>query len=102
MIPPLQREALAILAELCDLSSEDIRLGQLLSLIGLLGESESGRNLWNIEDDEFLSALNVHKSQLLARLSESEQQAFHSGGSSPLFPQGSAAANITPSSEVGH
>jgi hypothetical protein len=81
MIPAIQREALSVLAEVRDLSSDDIRLGQLIALIALLGEDEYGRNLWNIEDDEFLAMLNLHKSQLLARASESEPQPNHSSSS---------------------
>jgi hypothetical protein len=101
MIPAIQREALAVLAELCDLSDDDVRLGQLLALIGLLGEDQTERNLWNIEDEEFLATLNLHKSQLLARLPESEQRAFRSRGPSllPARPETSPAA--TPATEVG-
>ncbi len=81
MISAIQRKALAILAELCDLSDEDVRIGQLLALIGLLGEDQTGRNLWSIEDEDFLAALKLHKSQLLARLPEEQRQAFESSGS---------------------
>lgn len=102
MIPAIQREALAVLAELCDLSSEDIRLGQLLALIGFLGEDQKERNLWTIEDDEFLEILNLHKSQLLARLPESQQQAFRSRGPSLLPAQTETVPAAAPSTEVGH
>jgi hypothetical protein len=43
MISATQRESLALLAELCELSP-DIRLGQLLAHLGFLGEDATGRN----------------------------------------------------------
>jgi hypothetical protein len=101
MIPAIQREALAVLAELCDLSDDDVRLGQLLALIGLLGEDQTGRNLWNIEDDEFLATLNLHKSQLLARLPESEQKSFRSRTTSLLPTRPATMPAAAPSTEVG-
>jgi hypothetical protein len=67
MIPATQREALNVLAELCELS-DDVRFGQLLALLGLLSEDETGRNLWDIEDEDFLAILYRHKGELEARL----------------------------------
>ena len=81
MIPAIQREALSVLTELCDLS-DDVRLGQLVALLELLGKDQTGRTLWDIEDDQFLTALYHHRAQLLARLPESQRQATQSGGSS--------------------
>lgn len=66
MIPPIQREALAVLAEVCELSP-DVRLGQLLAHLGFLGEDQTGRSLWNIDDDQFLAVLYHHKAELAAR-----------------------------------
>ena len=40
-------EALAVLAEVCDLSP-DVRLGHLLAHLGFLGEDQTGRSLWDI------------------------------------------------------
>jgi len=42
MIPASQREALAVLAEVCELSP-DVRLGQLLAHLGFLGVRPSIR-----------------------------------------------------------
>src|SRR5437660_2438878 len=56
MIPATQREALNVLTELCDLS-QDVRLRQVLELLGLLSEDETGRNLWDIDDEYFLAIL---------------------------------------------
>ncbi len=66
MIPATQREALAVLAELCELST-DVRLGQLLAHIGFLGEDQTGRSLWNIDDEQFLAVLYHHRAELAAR-----------------------------------
>src|SRR5437867_4061596 len=70
MISATQREALNVLAELCELS-EDVRFGQLLALLSLLSEDETGRNLWDIEDEDFLAILYRHKGELEARLVDS-------------------------------
>ena len=66
MIPATQREALAVLAELCELSS-DVRLGQLLAHVGFLGEDQTGRSFWNIDDEQFLNVLYHHRAELASR-----------------------------------
>jgi hypothetical protein len=50
MISATQREAFAVLAEVCALSP-DVRLGQLLAHLGFLGEDQTGRSLWDIDDE---------------------------------------------------
>ncbi len=60
-------EALAVLAELCELSP-DVRLGQLLAHLGFLGEDQTGRTLWDIDDDQLLAVLQHHRTELVARL----------------------------------
>ena len=67
MTPDMQREALALLAELCSLAP-DVRLGQLFSHLGFLGESHVGRGLGYIDDDELIAIMCRHKAELLARL----------------------------------
>ena len=67
MIPATQREALAVLAELCELSP-DIRLGQLVAHLGFLGEDQTGRSLWDIDDEQLLAVMYHHRGELLARL----------------------------------
>jgi hypothetical protein len=62
-----QREALAMLAEVWSLSP-DVRLGQLFAHLGFLGENHIGRGLWDIEDDELMRILALHRTELLARL----------------------------------
>jgi hypothetical protein len=61
-----QREALAVLAELCDLSP-DVRLGQLLAHLGFLGEDQTGRTLWDIDDEQLLAVMYHHRAELTAR-----------------------------------
>ena len=61
-----QRETLAVLAELCELSP-DVRLGQLLAHLGFLGEDQTGRTLWDIDDDELLDVMKHHRAELADR-----------------------------------
>jgi hypothetical protein len=63
---PTQKESLALLAELCELSPE-VRLGQLLAHLGFLGEDETGRTLWDIDDEQLLAVLYRHRAELVAR-----------------------------------
>lgn len=66
MTTPTQREALAVLAEVSELSP-DVRLGQLLAHLGFLGEDQMGRTLWDIDDEQLLEVLYSHRSELVAR-----------------------------------
>jgi hypothetical protein len=62
----LQREALAVLAELWDLSP-DVRLGQLMAHLDFLGDAHVGKGLGYIEDDELLAVLYRHRTELKVR-----------------------------------
>jgi hypothetical protein len=75
MIPATQSEALSVLAELCDLSP-DVRLGQLLAHLGFLGEDQTGRSLWDIDDEQLLAVLYHHRAELVARKPESPSPAL--------------------------
>ena len=66
----LQREALAALTELWQLAP-DIRLGQLMTHLGLLAEDQLGRTLAGLDDDELLSVVYRHRAELQARLASS-------------------------------
>jgi hypothetical protein len=79
MIPATQREALSVLAELCDMS-RDVRLGQLLAHLGFLGQDQTGRSLWDIDDEQLLAVLHHHRAELMDR---STQPPDH-----PLQPAG--------------
>ena len=56
----LQREALAVLAEVWSLSPE-VRLGQLMAHLDFLSEAHLGKGLGYIEDDELLAVLYRHR-----------------------------------------
>ena len=88
MIPPTQREALAVLAEVCDLSP-DVRLGQLLAHLGFLGEDQTGRSLWDIDDEQLLAVLYHHRAELVGRQPDSPNNSSQPTG---------AALSVSPSS----
>ncbi len=53
----------------------EIRFGQLVAIIGQLAEDKTGRNLWDVEDEEFAAAverfandLSTRRKQALAEL----------------------------------
>ena len=73
MISNIQREALA---ELCELSP-DVRLGQLLAHLGFLGEDQTSRTLWDIDDEQLLAVLYHHRSELVGRTSDSLGESLH-------------------------
>lgn len=85
MIPSNQREALAVLAELCDLSP-DVRLGQLLAHLGFLGEDQTGRILWDIDDEQLLAVLYHHRGELVGRTADGSSEALPPGASIADFP----------------
>ena len=63
MTTTARQEATEILIELIERSPK-IRLGQLLAHLGFLGHDRTGRNLWDIEDEEFLAVLAHHREEL--------------------------------------
>ena len=64
MIPPTTSESLSVLVELCELSP-DVRLGQLLAHLGFLGEDQTGRTLWDMDDEQLLAVLYHHRGELV-------------------------------------
>lgn len=66
MISSTQREALEVLVELCNLS-DDVRLGQLMALLGFLGEDQTGRTLWDLDDEQLLAVMYHHRRELAER-----------------------------------
>ena len=73
MISATRNEALAVLTELCELSP-DVRLGQLFAHLGFLGEDQTGRNLWDLDDEQLLAVLYQHRCELTARRSTAPKQ----------------------------
>ncbi|HUG90963.1 MAG TPA: hypothetical protein VML55_09025 [Planctomycetaceae bacterium] len=45
----------------------DMRLGQVLATIGLLGEDTTGRSLWDLEDEELAAAVERFAEDLKRR-----------------------------------
>jgi hypothetical protein len=86
MIPATQREALAVLAEVCELSP-DVRLGQLLAHLGFLGQDQSGRSLWDIDDEQLLTVLYHHRAELVARQPNSSDQPSRQSGAAVSVSQ---------------
>ena len=66
MISQAQREAMDVLAEVYEMSP-DIRLGQLFAHLGFLGEDQTGRSLWDIDDEQLLAVLYHHRAELMER-----------------------------------
>ena len=95
----VQREALAVLAEIWALSP-DVRLGQLLAHLGFLGEAHVGKGLGYIEDDELMAILYRHRTELRARLEGAPTEppqptgATTSGSGSPTQPQAAPAGKM--------
>ena len=79
MIPATQRDALAVLAEVCELSP-DLRLGQLLAHLGFLGEDQTGRCLWDIDDEQLLAILYHHRAELVGRQPDPRNQSSEPTG----------------------
>jgi len=79
MIPATQREALSVLAELCELSP-DVRLGQLFAHLGFLGQDQTGRSLWDIEDEQLLAVLYHHRAELVARQQSTPNECVQPSG----------------------
>ena len=63
----LQQAAISTLAEVWALSP-DVRLGQLFAHLGFLGEDRFEHGLGDMEDDELMIVLSLHRAELLARL----------------------------------
>ncbi len=79
-----QREAMAVLTELCELS-HDVRLGQLLAHLGFLGEDQTGWNFWDIDDEQLLAVLYHHRGELVGRTTDSTNPALPlAGGASSV------------------
>ena len=75
------------LAEVWELSP-DVRLGQLLAHLGFLGEVHRGRGLGDIDDDEFMAIVQMHKAELQLRGSQNK-----SAASPPILPAIPTAEN---------
>jgi hypothetical protein len=94
----MQREALAVLAEIWALSL-DVRLGQLMAHLGFLGDIHVGKGLGYIDDDELNAVLYRHRAELMTRVEGSSNQPLAtesansvSGGS--MLPTAESATQV--------
>lgn len=94
-ISATQREALALLSELCELSP-DVRLGQLMSHLGFLGEDQTGRTLWDIDDEQLLAVMYHHRGELAARTSDPPKHALDLRGSNTSIPDSANSSSPSP------
>jgi hypothetical protein len=98
MIPPTQREALDVLAEMVALSP-DIRLGQLFAHLGFLGEDQTGRSLGDIDDEQLLAVLYHHREELVARQGNGPNKMLQPTGAAVTSPAGSTLSQAAPAAE---
>jgi hypothetical protein len=70
MITGTKREILELLGEIASMAPE-IRIGQLLAHLGFLGEDQTAKTLWDIEDEQLLAVLHQHRLELAERKSQS-------------------------------
>jgi hypothetical protein len=46
----------------------DMRIGQFLATVAMLGEDETGRSLWDIDDEQLAAAVEKFASDLSRRI----------------------------------
>jgi hypothetical protein len=95
----MQREALAVLAEVWSLSP-DVRLGQLMAHLGFLGEAHVGKGLGYIEDDELIAVVYRHRAELKARLEGAPNQALQPNESAASVSGSSTLPTAAPPAEL--
>ncbi len=66
MMNPVRQEVLQILAELSELAPE-VRLGQLIVNLSYLARGLSTESIWDMEDDELLTAARKHLEEWRSR-----------------------------------
>jgi hypothetical protein len=76
---------MSVLTEIWALSP-DVRLGQLMSHLGFMGECYVNKTLPLLEDDEFIAILYRHRDELRARLG---------GNSMPIVSVRHAAISVS-------
>lgn len=62
MINPVRQEVLSVLAELSEVCPE-VRLGQLMANLSYLARGLSNESIWDMEDEELLTAARKHLEQ---------------------------------------
>ena len=74
MVQPSHQAILRRLAEVCELS-DDVRFGQLIDFLSVLAQDANGHSLAEIEDTDFLAAIDQHHLDLLRRREPAEKTA---------------------------
>lgn len=95
----MQREALAVLAEVWALSP-DARLGQLMAHLGFLGEIHVGKGLAYIDDDELIAVMYRHRAELMARLEGTPNPALQPTGTATSVSGSSTLPAASPAVEL--
>jgi hypothetical protein len=95
----MQREALAVLAEVWELSP-DVRLGQLMAHLEFLGEAHLEKGLGYIEDDELIAILYRHRAELLARSHGMSNQSQHVTGAAVSVSGSSKLPETAPAADL--
>jgi hypothetical protein len=66
MNPEVRRELLRVLDDLGEYTP-DVRFGQLLANLSYMAKSFTAEAIWDVEDDELLSAATSHLKELSER-----------------------------------
>lgn len=66
MMNPVRQEVLQVLAELSELAPE-VRLGQLIANLSYLARGLSNESIWDMEDEELLTAARNHLGEWRSR-----------------------------------
>jgi hypothetical protein len=66
MMNPIRQEVLQILAELSQLAPE-VRFGQLIVNLSYLARGLSTESIWDMEDDELMTAARKHLEEWRSR-----------------------------------
>jgi hypothetical protein len=82
MIPRATREALEVLAELCELAPT-YRLGQLMGVLGDLGEDRTDRNLGDIDDEQLLDVMYEFRAMMVAHRESHSAEASTAPAAAP-------------------
>jgi len=74
VISPLKKSILQTLTDIYELA-DDVRFGQLMANLSFIGESETDKSVWDIEDEEMLEVLHRHRDDLQNLRQAREQRA---------------------------
>jgi hypothetical protein len=94
----VQREALAVLADVWSLSP-DVRLGQLMAHLGFLGDIHIGKDLGYLEDDELIAVLYRHRAELRARVGGPPNQVLPPTGAATSVSGSSTLSSAAPATK---